>query len=137
MRRVHHFSLEQLAPNENSKLIVASVIVIETGSGMNLIELRRQIAKKIVEKQFLVKLDEVIIQTLGSSINSISEVFFDLKQAEDSLRFFDSNDIPTIPCTAVPSCVSDVKFSVDLSGIKPLKASSSLCQRKLFNGLFK
>ena len=37
VRRVHKFSLEQLHPNINSNLIIASVFVIETGHGKTIL----------------------------------------------------------------------------------------------------
>ena len=137
MRRVHHFALEQLTPNKTSKLIIASVFVIETGIGMNLAGLRDLISKKITAKELLVKLDEIIIRTLGSSINRISDISFDYKQAEESLCFFDSKDIPTIAPEMIPPQVADVHFVVDLTNTTCLKKNSSIFRLNLFKGLLK
>ncbi len=137
MRRIHHFALEQLTTNKTSELVIVSVIVIETGIGMNLVDLRDLISKRIKAKDLLVKLDEIIIRTLGSSINRISEISFDYKQAEESLCFFDSKDIPKILPEMVPPQVTDVHFVVDLTNTTCLKKNSPIFRLNLFKGLLK
>lgn len=137
MRRIHHFALEQLTTNKTSELVVASVIVIETGIGMNLVDLRDLISKRIKAKDLLVKLDEIIIRTLRSSIDRISEICFDYKQAEESLRFYDSKKIPKIPMNVIPPQVAEVHFSVDLTDVTSLGKNSSIFRLNLFKGLCK
>lgn len=136
-RRIHSFALEQLNPNENSKLAIASIFVVETGVGKSILDLRNMIAKKLLKKDLVVKIDQIIVQTLGSSINTITDLFFDYKQAIDSLRLYESNKIPSISPKEIPPNISDVHFSVDLTNVPYLQKNASTKQRKLFGGLLK
>ncbi len=133
-KRIHNFSLEQLKPNENSKLIIASVFTLETTLGKNINDLRKMIFDKIPNLEIQALLDSIIFKVLGNEISKSFDFYFDYQLAIDELKFFDSDSIPKI--IDVPAEISNVKFACDLSDIKnlskiELKKNSSVLIRGL------
>ena len=129
--RIHRFSLEQLNPNKNSNLLIASVFIIQTGKGKNIFELIDTICKKVQNIELQFRLNEIVSQTLGNDLNSAFDTYFDYQQACDTLAFFDFKDIPAIKNDVIPYEISNVYFNCDLSNIcvvedEILKSSKSL-----------
>ena len=67
------------------------------------------------------KVNEMILSSLGSDFSNISDLFFDYQYAIDETEFIDSENIPTIPLSSIPSELSNIKFSCDLSNVKSIK----------------
>lgn len=120
-KRIHSFSYEQTIPNPNSKLLIASIKVIETGVGKSILDLRDNICKKVLDLDLQYKVNEMILSSLGSDFSNISDLFFDYQYAIDETEFIDSENIPTIPLSSIPSELSNIKFSCDLSNVKSIK----------------
>lgn len=120
-RRVHSFAFEQLNPNRNSNLLIASVFVVQTGCGKNIFDLKDSICKKVTNLQLQFRLNELLSQTLGSDFDKVFDVYFDYQQAIDTLSFFDFKDIPTINSGNIPNEVSNVRFDCDLSRVQTIK----------------
>lgn len=133
-RRSHHFSLDQLNPNSTSGLIIASVLIIETGTGSNIFNLIESIEKKIENKSLISRVNEIITETLGEEFENSFETFFDYQYSSDSILFFKSSDIPTIQKSNIPPNISNVKFECDLTNIKSMKKSKT--KSNLYNSLF-
>lgn len=121
VHRIHSFALEQLSPNRNSNLLIASVFVIQTGQGKNIFDLIGSICKRVQNLQLQFRLNEIVSQTLGSDIDKAFDTYFDYQQAFDTLAFFDFKDIPTISSDNIPSEVSNVRFDCDLSRVLTIK----------------
>lgn len=120
-RRIHKFSLEQLNPNINSKLIIASVFVIETGHGKTIFDLKDSVCKKIADIGLQYRLNEVIVQTLGRDFDKVNDVSFDYQQAHDTLMFYDFQDIPSIAVENIPKSLSNIHFDCDLSAVQTIR----------------
>lgn len=120
-KRIHSFSYEQTIPNPNSKLLIASIKVIETGIGKSILDLRDNICKRVLDLDLQYKVNEMILSSLGSDFSNISDLFFDYQYAIDETVFIDSEKIPTIPLSSIPSELSNIKFSCDLSNINSIK----------------
>ena len=120
-RRVHSFALEQLNPNRNSNLLIASVFVVQTGRGKNIFDLMDSICKRVQNLQLQFRLNEILSQTLGCDINKVFDFFFDYQQALNTLAFFDFKDIPTISNDNIPEQVSNVRLDCDLSHVVTIK----------------
>jgi hypothetical protein len=120
-RRVHSFALEQLNPNRNSNLLIASVFVIQTGRGKNIFDLIDSICKRVQNLQLQFRLNEILSQTLGSDFDKAFDVYFDYQQALDTLAFYNFKDIPTINNDNIPNEVSNVRLDCDLSSIDTIK----------------
>jgi Putative PD-(D/E)XK family member, (DUF4420) len=120
-KRVHSFSIEQLNPNKNSNLLIASVFTTETGTGTSIFDLLELIGKKIKDKNLFFRLNEITAKTLGKEFEKTFDVFFDYQLAADSLEFYESNLIPKIDIATIPKQLSNIRFDSDLSEIEPLK----------------
>lgn len=116
-KRIHRFSIEQLNNNIGSDLLIASVFVIETGTGKSILNLRDIIISKISDIKLQLKLNEMIYKTMGNEYEKLGDIFFDYQQASDSLSFYKVIDIPHIHTHAIPVQVSNVTFDCDLSSV--------------------
>jgi putative PD-(D/E)XK family protein DUF4420 len=115
--RRHRFALDQLAQASPARVLIASILVERAGAGVSLGELVSEIRQSVRERaDLLLRVDEVVITTLGNSWRASLAERFDREFAERSLSFYSAADIPTVP-TPLPHEVSDVHFSADLSGI--------------------
>lgn len=118
--RIHTFSLEQLFANENSQLIIASVITVQTGLGKNILDLRDSIFSRVMDIDTQVLFDSIIFATLGNEIDKCNDFIFDYQLAVDELRFYNSLDVPKINKELIPSEISNVKFQSNLTHIKDI-----------------
>lgn len=133
-QRIHSFSIEQLNPNNNSNLIIASINTSFVGQGVNIFELRNRICSRVKDLCTQYHLNEVILKTIGNDISRISEMYFDYQMAVDSIAYYDARDIPCICMDDVPIGVSNVHFDSELSGISSIDSSKiSDYQSALFN----
>lgn len=124
-RRIHSFSLEQLNPNKNSKLIIASVFAVETGKGKTIFDLVKLIDEKVKSKEVLFRINEVLLDTLGRDFEKTFEHYFDYQLAVDSLAFFDSGLVPKIEISSIRQEISNIHFDCDLSKTEELKKMST------------
>lgn len=119
-KRIHNFSIEQLNPNKNSDLIIASVYAIQTGKGKSIFDLVKLINKKITDNDLLFRVNEVLIETLGKDFEKSFEIFFDYQLAIDSLAFYESQLIPKVDTSNISQEISNIHFDCDLSCVEPL-----------------
>ena len=134
-RRIHNFSIEQLNPNENSNLIIASIFAVETGVGKNIFGLIELIEVKIEDKELCFRINEIIAQTLGKDFEKSFDVFYDYQLAVDSIKYYYSDIVPTINSVSIPTQITNVRFDCDLTDILDVKS----CKNKslLHSSLFK
>lgn len=116
-KREHTFSIEQLTPNENSNLLVASVFVIQSGMGKNVFNLLDDIQARITDIESQIKIKEQVLQTIGPHIDEVTNLYFDYPYACQLYGLFDYKDVPSIDATSIPPQVSSVHFRSDLSAI--------------------
>lgn len=134
--RIHRFSYEQLIPNNNSQLLVVSVITNRCGKGKNIFDLKDSILKKVHDLKLQLFLNEMIASTLGNDFDKAFEYYFDYQMAIDKLSFYDFKSIPCIPVDAIPSELSNIKFDCDLTNIDVVsKETISTLNTILFNSL--
>lgn len=132
--RSHTFALRQLLPPSDAKLVIASIFILQTGVGMNVYELMDRISLKIQDDlELLLHLRETVSATLGKYFNEVSECRFDYGISVDSYALYDSQDIPCIPIEQIPSEISNVHFTVDMSGLTPINSQNY--QSDLINSL--
>ena len=115
--RVHHFAIEQLHPNKDSQLLIASMIVVNSGLGKDVFDLVESISSKISDVDVLLKLNEVIMNTIANHIEEVKGMRFDYTLAKDYMKFFNYKDIPKIKISDVPLGVSSVHFASCLNGL--------------------
>lgn len=118
--RAHTFTYEQCNPPPGTQAIVASLMVERIPGGISIDNLITSIEARISRTEDLVlKLHEIIAATLGAELTHSLHVTFDPRLAESSLQFFDLREIPAVR-GGVPARVSNVRFTVDLSGLAPI-----------------
>lgn len=119
--RTHTFAIEQLNPIQDTKLLIASMFVSQTGVGKTIFNLIDEISSRISDVDVLFKLREETAQTIGANIEEVSNMFFDENVSLQSLQFFDYRTVPAIDIQDVPQDVSCVHFRSDLSNVSPVE----------------
>jgi len=136
VHRIHTFALEQLNPNKNTNLLIASIFVIQTGQGKNIFDMINSICKRTQDLQLQFRLNEIVAQTLGNDFDKVFDIYFDYQQALDTIAFFNSKDIPTISNDCIPEEISNIRLDCDLSNIKAIKNKFlDISQSALFRSL--
>jgi hypothetical protein len=115
--RRHYFTLDQLCPVPETRVVIASILVERAGAGVSVADLVDQIRSKVsTNAELLVHIDQVVGLTLGNSWRSSLQDRFDLQLAETSLAFFEPMSIPKVN-PDLPAGVSNVRFRADLTGV--------------------
>jgi hypothetical protein len=118
--RLHHFSLEQLNPPADTRVLIASTFMEKTGAGTSLEELIEEIRSQLGgDAELEERLNRVVALTLGISLQQGLTQRFDKELARQSLRVFDASVIPKLS-NPLPDGISDVHFQSDLSRSTPL-----------------
>ena len=107
-----------LYSSQNSRLLVCSIIVRESGkdeNGLSVYDLYDSISAKILDNEVRMHVYDVMAETLGSDFYSARKKYFDYSEACDSLALYEYTDVPKIDKTVIPELVSEVKFSSSLS----------------------
>ena len=118
--RKHRLSYEQCTPPPDTQAIAISIMTERIAGGLSLRDLIALIEAQVAENQdAMLKLHEVVISTLGMAFSESLDVTFDEYLAESSLRYYDLQEIPAIR-DPLPPDVSEVRFTVNLSGASPL-----------------
>jgi hypothetical protein len=133
-RRIHSFSLEQLIPNSKSKLIVSSILTIETGTGTSVFNLVETIESKLKDRSLIYRINEMVATTLGKDFEKAFEIFFDYKFSVDSIQHYESVDIPKFNISNIPSNILNVRFDCDLTDVRC--ANKTRIKSKLHNSIF-
>lgn len=131
--RVHSFSIEQLNPNIESKLIIASIIVVESGQGSNIFDLIDSISQRVTDVDAILKLKEISYKTIGPNLEESKKICFDINMASNTYKLFNHFDVPSIPFSIIPVEVTDVNFSSCLKNIP--SADLTLTKSKLHKAL--
>ena len=140
--RIHHFSLDQLNPSPNSRLLIASVIVRESAQGsggMSVRDIYNKICTKVSANNARLKLYSIMAECIGSDLTKIDSIFFDYVEASDTLAFFDANQVPHVEKNSIQPFVSDVSFSSNLTHLIDISNPQSIFDRSnspLFKSLF-
>jgi len=121
--RSHIFSYEQCNPPNGTVPVVASLLTEKIGSGARLISLLEDIVERLEgHPKLIFKLQEGVASSLGNTLDEALKGQFDLKLAEDSLKFFLMTDIPAIR-GQLEAGVSEVHFKANLSAcVVPTRA---------------
>ncbi|MBK7988358.1 MAG: PD-(D/E)XK motif protein [Ignavibacteria bacterium] len=132
-RRIHNFSLEQLIPNTKSKLIVSSILTIETGTGTSIFDLIDIIESKIKDQNLIYRINEMVASTLGEDFEKSFDIYFDYKFSVDSIQHYESVNIPTINISSIPSNIMNVRFDCDLTDVRTV--NKTRIKSKLHNSM--
>ena len=123
--RAHHFTLHQAYPPQGVTGLVASLFVEPSTGSLSLGDLWQQVRDAVSESDVLrLKIDEVCLQTLGTTWEDARSLAYDARLAAESLRIFDLAHIPKPPRN-MPNEVTDVRFCSDLSSVAPVTRDSA------------
>ena len=117
--RKHIFKLNQLRNHYTENVLVCSIMTNEIENGISIKDLINKISNELNSEMKLVLLNKVS-SILGSDLLSISYRYFDEKSAFDSLRIYESNEVPAIEKDCIVSEVSNIIFTSNLNKTKYL-----------------
>ena len=113
--RKHIFSYDQLN-SKNLKIIVCSIKLEKQRSGHSILDLKKNIEKKIKNKDLLQKLNENYgVITANKSQKEIEKFRYNYKYAKDNIIFYDSLNVPRIKETPMYG-LKNIKFESNLDG---------------------
>lgn len=124
--REHTFSIEQLHPSDGAELIIASVFAVKSPMGTSILDLVDHISKRIDDVEALIRLREVVTQTLGTHIEEVAKIYFDYNYSSSSKKFYDYKDVPKINAEIVPPGVSSVHFKSNLMDIESVDVQTAI-----------
>jgi len=134
--RVHHFASEQLNPPKDSEVLIASMFIKQTSSGLSIQHLIDSILKKVEYNSDLSgKLNSIVCKTLGNTLEQSIMIKFDYSIAKESLRYYRCRDISRIEEVNIPNEVSEVKYRSDLSAIEDVDIAKFSLKGNLFSCL--
>ena len=131
--RKHSFAIEQLNPNPGSQLLIVSVVVVASGLGKNIFDLIDDISSRVSTEDFILKVKQIVYETIGPHIDDVSKIRFDVNMALNTVAFYDHRSVPSIDMSNVPSNVHDVHFTSILSDSTPYDLATAECS--LFKAL--
>lgn len=126
--RKHNFSLDQLNPTINSRLLIASTIVRESGQGnggLSVKDLVDRICMTVKDVNCRIRIYKIITETVGSDLPRLQDLYFDYIGASDMLKYYDYKNIPGIEKEHVSTGISRVNFTSDLTGIIDIQSPTS------------
>lgn len=115
--RIHRFSLSQLQEIKDTVIIIGSTFTVEIGKGISANELIETISEKVSDPSLILKIYNVVAETMGDNFQHIFDIYFDYNYALNSILYFNIRDIPKISSEALPSQITNVKFDCNLSNI--------------------
>ena len=118
--RSHVFSYDQCSPPPGTVAIAASLFIEQVASGTAFRDVLSAVERHASgDGDLLLKIHEIVAETLGSGLSEAMSYRFDERLAVTSLQLFDLRGIPGIR-GALPIGVSDVHFRSDLAGCGPV-----------------
>jgi len=131
--RRHAFSYEQIAPQPDIHIVVASLILTEDPTGLDVLELLDLVIEKLHDKQLKTHVLKIGIATLGLDLSYDRKIKFDPVGAGINLRYFAADDIPK-PVPPPPG-VFELKFKSDLQLVPNSHLSRFVDFGKIFTSL--
>jgi hypothetical protein len=110
--RIHMFSHTQLVPIEGLKVTIASLILNSTADGVSCADLVSQVLPKLDSEPMRRGFVNQVVRTLGENWNQQGGIRYDIEQANQSLSFYDANNVPKIT-QEIPPNVHAVKYQSD------------------------
>jgi hypothetical protein len=134
--RKHIFSSEQLNPPADTQVLIASIFIKQNNSGLNIQQLTDSISQKFGKDYDLTeKLNSIVCNTLGSSLEHSIGIKFDYEIAKQSLRFYKHQNISKIEAVHIPTEVSEVRYKSDLTETKHTDLNKLTGKQKLFKAI--
>lgn len=118
--RRHHFTLDQLTPPPGVQVMVASTFAQRTGNGASIADFIDRLRESVHRPELILRLEKLVAMTLGDCWPNGLRDHFDEQVADDSLRFYRSDSVPSI-VGALPIELTQVRFVADLSAAEAVQ----------------
>lgn len=123
--RSHKFSLEQCQPPPGTVGLFASLL-LDSSSGASVAEVMQRIETALAgEAELILKLHEIVADTLGTTIVEGLATRFNDRAARASLRYYFASSVP-MPGGPIPEAVSEIKFRADLTSTQSVSGAELL-----------
>ncbi len=126
--RKHVFKLNQLRNHYKENVLICSIMTVEIENGLSISDLVRKIGADIDFKTKL-KLKEKISSVLGNELLTLNFRSFDETTARESLRLYNSNEVPAIEKECFSQEITNVSFTTNLTNTPEI----ILSKEKLFS----
>ena len=113
LERIHNFSHKQIYTIKGEEIFIASLVVSEDDSGLSLRQLILDCRSELLGMPDYLKLEKAV-RRAGMEDSSETGPLFDASEAEASLAWFRSIDVPHFQIPE-PAGVSETHYKVDLS----------------------
>ncbi|HEX6534009.1 MAG TPA: PD-(D/E)XK motif protein [Gemmatimonadaceae bacterium] len=114
--RQHYFSHEQAYPPAGAEVVIASLVVDRSTGGTSLGELLDVVRSKVAGRpELATRVETVVAEALGESLQPALMETFDAEEAVDSLRFYPVASVPRL-AEELPPGISEVRYKADLTG---------------------
>lgn len=134
--RKHFFTSDQLNSPIDTQILIASVFIRQSNTGKNIQHLLDSIIEKVGNNIELVdKLNVIVCNTLGNSLEHSFGLKIDYDIAKQSLQFYRHQDIDKIEEVNIPDNVSEVRYSSDLSSVAAVNLADFNFSNILFGAL--
>lgn len=117
-RRRHRFSLDQLRPNCDYSVYIASLAVVELNTGQTAAELMDYVHAKIADDELRISFLRQCILKGGQDIYR-STLRLGVFPSGKSLEIFDATHLP-VPQIIAKDPIENVRFDLDLTELSPL-----------------
>jgi len=112
--RKHVFKLNQLRNHYKENVIICSIMTVEIENGLSIRDLLQKIGDDI-NSNIKLKLEEKISSVLGNEILSLNFRCFDENTARESLRLYNSFELPAIEKDCLSEDISKITFTSNLN----------------------
>ena len=126
--RIHRFSLSQLQEIKDTLIIIGSTFTVETGKGINANDLIETIREKVSDPSLILKIYNVVAETMGDEFERIFDIYFDYNLALNSIQYFNVRDIPKISDDVISPAITNVKYDCNLSNVNSIDTVSNASQ---------
>ena len=120
--RKHIFKLNQLRNHYSENVLVCSIMTNEIEKGLSIIDLVKNISNGI-DSDSKFKLEQKISSVLGNELFNIGLRNFDESSAKDSLKIYNSENIPAIEKGCYSQEITNISFTSDMSKSIPIEIS--------------
>ena len=125
--RKHTFKLNQLRNHYKESVLICSIMTVEIENGISIKDLVHKISEDLNDNSKF-KLFEKISAVLGNELLTMNYRYFDESTALESLRLYNSDEIPAIEKDCFSQEISKVVFTSNLTN----SIAVDLNKRKLF-----
>ncbi|MBS1636474.1 MAG: PD-(D/E)XK motif protein [Bacteroidetes bacterium] len=135
MERIHIFASEQLNPLEDQQVLIVSLFVRPSNTGISIENLVDFISNKVKDPDLIQKLNSIVGRTLGSTLEQSIGLKYDLQIAKESCKLYRHQDIKKIEKVDIPDEVHEVKYKSDLTHVSSIDITTLTNKQILFQSI--